>query len=76
MCGDEVVESILKIRDDMPIIFCSGTINEKTQGKFKRLSNVLFFRKPISLELLNSKIHYIVNASAETNSPHIVKSSQ
>lgn len=60
MCGNEVARCILKTRENMPIIFCSGTINEKVQEKFKNHSNILFLRKPVTLELLNENIRQLI----------------
>lgn len=69
MCGDELAGSILKIRNDMPIIFCSGTINEKVQEKFKNRSNVLFLRKSVTIEFLNNKIRQLTDDGVEANLP-------
>lgn len=61
MSGDKLIESILPVKPELPIILCSGFSEKVDQEKAMRLGVKVFMKKPINSSELLSQLEIILS---------------
>ena len=62
MTGDEFAKKVLAIRDDIPIVLCTGYSNKMSRNKALKLGIKKYFQKPIMANEMLCSIREILDA--------------
>jgi len=61
MTGDELINNILEIRNDIPVILCSGFKEDLSESETIKADNVKFLQKPVESQILVALTRKLLN---------------